>query len=294
MIFKSYAKINLVLDVVKKRKDGYHDLDMVMLPIEIFDSIEIIPIQQGSTHIICDAFDKKTKGYSNTCYKVLQFFNKTYKKSTKYEIEISKEIPISSGLGGGSSNAATLFKALCLTNKITPTQKEVSQLAKKVGADVPFFVYDSPAHVTGIGEKVELINYKKVLPVLIIMPSEGLLTKDVFAKCDKYKMKHYDVKQVLEDLKNDNLKAVSEHAGNSLEEVAARLNPEINEIISAVKEEGFSLCHMSGSGASIFVICEKEKELAKLAKKIKKKFKCTTYLTCTRVVKDKHKFLVKK
>lgn len=259
MFVKANAKINLYLDVIGKREDGYHDLDMVMLPLELHDSIsfEYVPYLKDS-YITCDHVELQETKY-NLINQTLREIRNRYNFKQNFNVTIHKEIPISAGLGGGSSNAAATIKAIRSMCKIKMDEAEELDLAKSIGADVPFCMKNKPAHVEGIGEKITAIYLKNPFFVIIIKPEKGLSTKRVFEESDKRELKHGNVNDVIKALETNDDELLEKSLFNSLEETSVSLVPEIQKVKDMLKNDGFKLVLMSGSGSSVFALTRNHK-----------------------------------
>ena len=157
-------------------------------------------------------------------------------------------------MGGGSSNAAAAFRYFVKRGRLKLSEEEQIKLCLKIGADVPFCLKNVPAHVEGIGEKVTPIKVKKQFSVLVIKPKQGLSTKDVFTACDKYELKHGNVKDVIKALEDGDEKLLAKSMFNSLEEVSIALCPEIAEIKEMLKKDGFKCVLMTGSGSCVYAL----------------------------------------
>ena len=253
MNIKSFAKINVSLRNLGVRpEDGYHELEMVNLPIDLHDVITIDPLPfEGDTYITCN--DLRLLGLKgNLCTKALEAMRERYGFKENFRISIHKNIPFAAGLGGGSSNAACVMLALDQMLKLHATKEDLGEIGLRLGADVPFFLNPKPCLVTGIGEKASPIPVKGVIYCLVVKPAEGLSTKDVYAICDSLPKEEIDTKGVLEGLENQDLNQVARCRGNDLYAPAKSLLPKIEDIVSALKTEGFSVAAMSGSGSACF------------------------------------------
>ena len=254
MYVKAPAKINLFLDVLGKRDNGYHDLDMVMLPLELHDTIELEYIPNSpNTHIISDHVEHQIIDH-NLIHRTHELLKKEYGYSQNFNITVHKEIPIYAGMGGGSTNAAAVLKAFKKYGKIKMEEQEEIDFCLKLGADVPFCIKNVPAHVTGVGEKIEPIVVAKQFNVLVIKPKQGLSTKEVFEQSDKYELKHGDVNKVIEALAKGSEKLLSEAMFNSLEEVAMDMCPEVKKVKEMLKKDGFKCVLMTGSGSCVYAL----------------------------------------
>jgi len=254
MYVKAPAKINLYLDVLGKRDNGYHDLDMVMLPLELHDTIDFEHLPNARyTHIVCDTIERQVINH-NSIYRMHEVLARDYDFRLNYIIRVHKEIPIYAGMGGGSSNAAAAFRFFKKHGRLKLTEEQETEIALKVGADVPFCIKNIPAHVEGIGEKVTPIKLKKQYHVLIVKPKQGLSTKDVFGECDKYELKHGNVQDVIKALESGDDTLLAKAMFNSLEEVSMNLCPEIREVKEMFKKDGFKCVLMTGSGSCVYAL----------------------------------------
>ena len=259
MYVKAYAKINLFLDVLSKRDDGYHDLNMVMLPVELHDLIQIETSPSlADNFITTDHVDLQVTKY-NLITATLKEMAKRYDIKKNFIVSVHKEIPISAGLGGGSSNSAAVIKAIEHLAKLNLSPEEEVNLGASLGADVPYCLMNKPAHVEGIGEKVTPIKMKKKYDVLIIKPSEGLSTKKVFTVSDDMELDHGDVNQVIKALETGDDELLEKSLFNSLEKASISLVPEIQKVKDTLKALGFKMVLMSGSGSSVFALTTNHK-----------------------------------
>ena len=269
MYLKSHAKINLAINIKGKKEDGYHDLDMIMLPLKLFDFIEIDRLNYKDTYIVCDEIDSLSGKY-NLVNDTISLLRKKYGFDTNYLVKIHKEIPIKAGLGGGSSNAAAVLKAVVKDNKIDATTDELIELSKSIGADVPYFLYNQPARVEGIGEKVTPIKIKHKYYVLLVKPDEGLATKSVFDECDAHEKKFTDIDALIDALANGDEDKIAALMYNALEDAAMCLLPEIKKIKDSLKEDGLNMVMMSGSGSCVYALSKSWLKLARLKPKYEK------------------------
>ena len=269
---KSYAKINISLRIVSKRKDGYHELDSIMVPIELHDSIIITPLKNSSDNFITvDDFSNGLIHY-NLASSGINAMAKKYGFSTKFRVYIHKVIPMQAGLGGGSSNAAFTMKAVNSMLKLNATDEEIIELATPLGADIPFFVKCEPSRCKGIGEEISPIKIKNNYYVLIVKPTSGCSTKEVFSIVDKSEFKPVDIDNVVKALEEGDDDLLAESMGNSLEDAAISLVPEIKQIKDTLKAAGLKLVLMSGSGSTVFALSTDASPLKKVAKQLEDKY----------------------
>ena len=254
MYVKASAKINLYLDVLGKREDGYHNLDMVMLPLELHDTLNLEHVPTATyTHIISDQIERQIID-NNLVYRTHELLRKELDYKPNFVIRVHREIPFYAGMGAGSANAAAALKAFLKMGKIKLDEETQSKLALKLGADVPFSMKNVPAHVEGIGEKVTPIKLKKQYHVVVIKPKQGLSTKTVFQESDKHEMKHGNVADVIKALETGNDSLLAKSVFNSLEDVSIGLCPEVGKIKEMMKKDGFKIVLMTGSGSCVFAM----------------------------------------
>lgn len=266
--FKSYAKINISLNIKEHRSDGYHELDSVMVPIELHDSLLISDLISAHDHFITvDDFESKI-GHFNLVGNCLNALAKKYKFDKKFRIFIHKNIPMQAGLGGGSSNAAYAMKAVCQILKIDYNEEDLIEIATPFGADIPFFIKAKPARANGIGEKLTTIDIKNDYYVILVKPKTGCSTKEVFALSDQKPYKQVDIETVLKALKDGDDDLLASSIGNTLEEAATQLVPEISSIQQLLRDKGVKIVGMSGSGSTVFGLSTEKSLLKKIVKEI--------------------------
>ena len=247
------AKINLSLDVVNKRADGYHNLKMIMAEIPLYD---VITAEKSDTINLKTNLSFLPENKKNTVYKAaLEFFDYT-KIQGGVNIHVQKNIPVSAGLAGGSTDAAAALKALNLLYNAKLSQDELEKIGDKVGKDVPFCIRGGVALAEGTGDK--LTNLKALPPcyILLIKPSKiNVSTKMVFENFSAGKIElHPDTDGIIKALAEQNLSEISRRMYNVLEDVTAKLYPKIHELKTAFIENGAIGTVMSGSGPSVFGI----------------------------------------
>ena len=272
LLLKSYAKINICLDIVKKREDGYHDLDMIMLPLQMHDSILFNELYHAQDHFVTiDDFSVGSFKY-NLATTAIEKLQQAHPFNNKFRITIHKVIPMKAGLGGGSSNAATVMNAVNKYLHLNVSSEELAFIAKDLGADIPFFVFNKPARCQGIGDKMEFINVNNNYYVLIVKPEEGCVTKTVYEISDTMTLKHGDVDAVKRALETGDDDLLAASIFNSLEEPAMKLVPEIAKIKQALLDQGLKIVMMSGSGSAVFALSTDKKAIKSAAKKLEKQY----------------------
>lgn len=260
-IIKSNAKLNLYLRVTEK-KDGYHLLESIFAPIKHSDIIYISESadNQDKCTITTKYISPTPLIQNNTVLKALSLMRQKYEFKQHFNIEIEKNIPIGAGLAGGSSNAATIISWLVKNFNLSTSKEEITEIAKKIGADVPFFIHNKPSLVKGIGEiifPIELSPYK----VIIVYPMLELLTKDVFNHYSANNDNTAPIEAFFARLE-DKSGLPTDQTYNSLISPACSLCPEIEDILNFMQQlPNCILSSMTGSGSTCFALFDQNENL---------------------------------
>ena len=274
MIEKAYAKINISLNIVGKRADGYHELDMIMVPVNIYDTLYLKKSREMS--FVTESELKWDN--SNLIYRAVMLMKETYSLNSNYSIRLVKRIPEQAGMAGGSADCAAVMRLINKVEKLGLSNGELADLGVRLGADVPFCIYQQAARVQGIGEKIRLLPEHEKYDVLIIKPEKGVSTKLAFEMADTGDCEHPAMDEVEKlYLSHGELEKAM---GNSLQKPAIILLPEIGEILNDCKKAGFNRCLMTGSGSAVFVLLAKHQNVTEFRKSLLKKYKfvCKTQI----------------
>lgn len=279
MEIKAYGKINLSLDVVSKREDGYHLLKMIMQTIDLYDDIKL-NVQGTDIKIYCDRPYVPTDE-RNIAYKAAKLFLEKYKINKGICISIDKHIPVSAGLAGGSTDGAAVIRGLSEIFEIND-EKGILDLCTSIGADVPFCLRGGTCLCEGIGEIItSLPSFKNVI-ILLVKPNFGVSTREVFKALDLSLIyKHPNTEALIKSMKNYELNAFNCFSKNILENVTLSKYPIIREIKSKILKQGAIYSMMSGSGPTVFGIYD-DMQLALSSYEFFKKQYKETYLTRTK------------
>lgn len=264
---RAYAKINLCLDVAGKRDDGYHELKMIMVPIDFYDVLEMIPGQSETSLSLNRSYLPVNE--KNTIIKAIQIMKETFSFDDHYACVLQKHIPTRAGLAGGSADAAAAIRIMDRLLKLHLTRDEMIDIGKKVGADVPFCLLNRPAYVEGIGEKITPFTCDPDFELLLVKPRKGVSTKEAFAIVDSEDPVHPDCMKMRDALINNDYEGVISSLGNSLEEAAVSLVPDIKKVKEELTEKGFDGVLMSGSGSTVFGITRDHALLEKAMSEMK-------------------------
>lgn len=255
MTIKSYAKINLTLDLVGKREDGYHLLRSVMQKVSLCDMISMHR-QKTGIKITCNKPYIPTDE-RNIVYKVAKaFFDSTGVQGGVY-VNLRKHTPCGAGLGGGSSNGAAVLDGLCKLYNVTMTADEKAKLTANIGADIPFFFYSGTSLIEGIGEKVTPLAPLPDCRIVIVKPSKSISTPTVFGHpktAQNFGSNATD--KVIGAIQRDDLAGVCENVFNALEPASLEICADIQNIKDELISNGAMCAMMSGSGSAVFGIFE--------------------------------------
>lgn len=258
MIITSNAKINIGLNITEKLPNGYHLLDMVMVPISLADKLEIkFNNQKGKLNISSNIKDIPCDE-KNILYKVYKaFYEKTKIEPEDINVYLEKNIPHEAGLGGGSSNGGFFLNELNKFHNFVLSNEDLSLVGKSVGADIPFFLKNTPCRVKGIGEKLEEIQNNLDCDVILVKPKFGVSTKkayELYSKLDEKKFANID--EILSGLKDNNLKKVCNNIENMLEQGLLIDDENIQNFRNRIKDTGLDF-FMSGSGSCYYILSSK-------------------------------------
>ncbi len=265
MYVKANAKINLGFNVLGRREDGYHLIDSIYLPLSLHDTIEITLIPGGNdTYVTCDSFVSIPSKY-NLAHIAISKAREIFHFEEQFRINIHKSIPMGAGLGGGSSDAAACLQAIFKMLEITPTKDQLRDLALSIGVDVVYFLLlDLPARVDGVGEHLRPINIKKDYYCLLVKPHEPLSTKDVYDKSDTYdNLPIANLDLVAKGLEEGDDELIANNVSNALYVPAKDMLPKLTKIEQELKDYGFKIVSMTGSGSSMFALSDNKRLVKK-------------------------------
>ncbi|OPY76163.1 MAG: 4-diphosphocytidyl-2-C-methyl-D-erythritol kinase [Syntrophorhabdus sp. PtaU1.Bin058] len=261
----SPAKVNLYLKILSRRPDGYHNIESIVDPISIYDVIHIKEIDDGRI-VVRDNRGVLPDGRGNTIFRAVELLRGRYRIGKGVEIFVEKNIPIGSGLGGPSSNAATVLRELAGIWGLNVKEDELRDLGKAIGADVPLFLYGRPCIMRGIGDIISPVELPGMW-YIVVYPDVEIPTKEVYNR----------IKIVLTNTENDikllgkfnTLYDIADILENDLEKVGIIMCPQIKTIKKTLKESGAVGSLMSGSGSSVFGIFKTERDAEKALAHVK-------------------------
>lgn len=262
---KALAKINLGLDVIGRRENGYHDVRMVMQTIYLYDDVTIRKTDEPDI-VVKTNLSFLPVNEDNIAYKAAKMLIEEFGIESGVEIILDKHIPVAAGLAGGSSNAAAVLVGMNRIFDLKLSQKDLMERGVKLGADVPYCVMRGTVLAEGIGEILSPLPPMPKCYILIAKPNINVSTKVVYEKLDSKPIeKHPDIDGILAGLEQSDIYKVAASLGNVLEAVTIEDYPIIEDIKDAMKEAGALNAMMSGSGPTVFGIFD-DKKVARAAK----------------------------
>lgn len=255
---KALAKINLGLDVVRRREDGYHEVRMVMQTINLYDRLDIVKKKEPGISIKTN-ISFLPVNENNLIYKAGKLLMDEFGITEGVSVKLNKRIPIAAGMAGGSTDAAAMMYGINKLFDLGLSRKALMERGVKIGADVPYCIMRGTALAEGIGEELTQLSPMVRCPILIAKPSISVSTKFVYQnlKLDENTV-HPDIDKLVEDIKKKDLGKIASDMGNVLETVTIPNYPVIAEIKERMLQSGAVNSMMSGSGPTVFGIFDDE------------------------------------
>lgn len=257
IIEKAPAKINLGLDALYKRKDGYHELEMIMASVDLADRLLFEELPENKIVIETDSsflpVDRR-----NHVYQAAELLKKTFNLTQGVRITIEKRIPVAAGLAGGSSDCAATLRGLNRLWNLDLSLEKLAELGSQIGSDVPYCIHGGTAFVTGRGEKIEFLPSMPQCWVVLVKPRMSVSTSSIFGSLSFNSIQHPDIAGIRQAVETDDYQLMTEKIGNALEGVTIKRHPVIQQIKDRMINYGAGAALMSGSGPTVFALCEKK------------------------------------
>jgi len=261
---KAPAKINLILDALRKREDGFHEVEMIMTMVDLADRLEMEPLSRDQI-IISSQVGYIPLDEKNLAFQAAQLIKERYGVKQGVYIHLDKKIPVAAGLAGGSSDAAATLRGLNRLWKLGISEEELCQLGAELGSDVPFCVTGGTSIATGRGEKLERIANPPQCWVVLAKPPINVSTADVYGRFRVNKVdKHPSVATMRAALEAGSFTGMCASLGNVLEQVTLNLYPEVRQLKESMIRLGADGVLMSGSGPTVFGLVSKEAKLSRI------------------------------
>ena len=271
MIVQAPAKINLFLEIINKRPDGYHNIESVMHTVSLFDILEFTEIQENKIELVCDNMQLSSDVKKNLVYKAAEKIKQQYNINKGIQIKLTKNIPMGAGLGGGSSDAAATILALNKIWNVNDDIKNLELLGAKLGADVPFFMTGGVAKISGIGDVVEKINTKLNLDFVLVKPNFGVSTPYAYSRVKFPLTNFHKISKIINSLEKGvfDFESAKDLFFNRFEDFIFDEYQEIKQIKEVLEDLGCASL-MSGSGATVFGLVHDKENIDFILNELKK------------------------
>ena len=264
LTLKAYAKINLALEVLGKRPDGYHEVAMIMQSVSLHDTL-ILSLQESDITLICDRPELPCD-HSNLAYRAAELLRREFGVTQGVQIELTKRIPLAAGLAGGSTDAAAVLKGLNRLWGLALSPVELEQLAARLGSDVPFCLWGGTSLATGRGEMLTPLPDFTGHGVVLANPSLQVSTAWVYGNYrDAAGNRRRDISSLRHSIEQPDFSAVADTLFNDLETVTVPAYPQVAEIQEQLLQAGAAGVLMSGSGPTVFALTPDYASAAELA-----------------------------
>ena len=285
LTLESPAKLNLCLDILGKRPDGFHELVTLFERINLSDKITLKATKGGKVRVFCK-HPQVPKGPKNLVVKIALALQADFQVKAGVDIYIDKRIPVAAGLAGGSSNGATVLMGLNRLWNLGLTQKQLNAYAAAVGSDLNFFLYNTPFAIgTGRGEQIRPLKVKTKLWHVLVTPKVKMLTKDVFRALAQAKLnltnKRDNVNILLPFLREGHIAQIAGALSNDLEPAILSLRPDFMRIKEKLSDAGSVGVCFSGSGPSVYALASSQAHARAIAARFDKRF-AQVFVVCTR------------
>lgn len=263
LYIKAPAKINLTLDVLRKRSDGYHEVEMIMTTVDLSDRIGLESRADSKIQII-SADRYVPDDHRNLAYQAAKLLKDTYSIASGVTILLEKKIPVAAGLAGGSSDAAATLKGLNQLWDLDLSLDELAEHGAKIGSDVSFCIYGGTALATGRGEKIEELPSPPNCWIILAKPSIGVSTADVYGGLKMDRVIHPNTREMIRAIKEKDYGLMCSSMGNALESVTLNLYPEVSILKEQMIKFGADAVLMSGSGPTVFGLVQHESRVNRI------------------------------
>ncbi|WNC14948.1 4-(cytidine 5'-diphospho)-2-C-methyl-D-erythritol kinase [Brevibacillus brevis] len=261
---KAPAKINLTLDVLAKRPDGYHEVEMVMTTVDLADRVDLTLREDGEITLDCSA-SFVPDDIRNHAYKAAVLLKERYHVRAGVHVYIDKQIPVAAGLAGGSSDAAATLRGLNQLWSLGLTLEELAAVGAEIGSDVPFCVYGGTALAKGRGEQITHLSPPAACWVILAKPPIGVSTADVYGNLRVQEIaSHPSTGNMLQAIETQDFSLMCQSLGNVLENVTLSLHPQVRQIKELMIASGADGVLMSGSGPTVFALVQKEAKVHRI------------------------------
>ncbi|WP_280772199.1 4-(cytidine 5'-diphospho)-2-C-methyl-D-erythritol kinase [Salipaludibacillus daqingensis] len=262
-VVKAPAKINLTLDVVGKRDDGYHDVEMIMTTVDLADRIQLMLIEEDQIQVEVNIGHVPNDKH-NLAYQAARLLKDQFSIKSGVKIYIHKNIPVSAGLAGGSTDAAAVLRGLNDMWSLGLSLEELAEIGLKIGSDVPFCVHGGTAVARGRGEILSFLPSPPPCWVVLAKPPKGVSTKSIYQRLNLEGMKHPDTEGMIQAIEEHHFQGICQRLENVMETATFELAPEVKNIKQRLIQFGAEGTVMSGSGPTVFSLTSSESKAYRL------------------------------
>lgn len=281
---QAYGKINLGLDVLGKREDGYHIVRMIMQTVELHDTLTFKENATGEITMTCDN-ETLPVDDNNLCIRAAKLLKDEFGFEGGVDIHLKKRIPIAAGMAGGSTDAATVLKAVNEIFELGLSKKELMKRGVTLGADIPYCIMGGTALAEGIGEELTRLSPMPSVPVLIAKPPVNVSTGQVYGALDSLETyDHPNIDALIHSIEYEDILGIAPKMGNVLADVTMPMVPEIAEIVDFMELHGAVRAMMTGSGPTVFGIFENNDEMEKCRKALEELGVCENLSSTSTIV----------
>ena len=266
---KAPAKLNLSLDTPMRYFDGSPQWDMVMVSADLADYVTVETHRRPATIKVYTNSGFLPNDQRNLAYQAAHILRSRFHCKDGVTIRIKKQIPVAAGLGGGSSDAAAVLRALNSIWRLGLSLSELAKIALTIDSDVPYCIYNKLAHVTGHGEKIELLPPQPHYWAVIAKQKISVSTPQIIRQINYEKLQHLNNEALLTNLKKEDWQEATKYMGNVLEPLTIKFYPEIGRLKNKMKELGADVAQMSGTGPTVFAICHTESRAKRIQNSIR-------------------------
>ena len=267
---KAYGKINLGLDVLGKREDGYHIVKMIMQTVDVYDTLTFLKTE-GSDITMTTNHEGLPVDENNLCIRAAKLLKDEFHFEGGVSIHLEKRIPIAAGMAGGSADAACVLKAVNELFELGLKKNELMERGLTLGADIPYCIMGGTALSEGIGEKLTRVSPMPTVNVLIAKPPVDVSTGKVYSALDSLESyEHPDIDGLMEAIEAEDVPVIAEKMGNVLADVTMPMVPEVKTLVDFMENHGAIRAMMTGSGPTVFGIFEDENQMEECRKGLEK------------------------
>lgn len=263
LIAKAPAKINLILNVLGKREDHFHEVEMVMTSIDLADMLTFTDRSDTQIHITSNS-SFMPLNQKNIVYEAAEALRQKYNVKLGCHIHIDKKIPIAAGLGGGSADAAATLRALNQLWGLSARPEELSQLGEKIGSDIPYCLQNKTSIARGRGEQIQVIEKFPACWVILVKPPKGISSWTVFKDLKYNDLPKYEVGELCEAIALGDYERLVASCGNALEGPSATQRPVILQIKEKMLQFGADAAFMSGTGPTVLALAQKRSKAERI------------------------------